>query len=213
MPDSNELTLKRTFMKTLHYTQPLRFFRGSLCLLVLPLMLSAFMLTSCAVDNPTGNDAEAAMHFDQIMNESAPVMLLSESTADLLKEVKKSTARFNSTTQAIRAGYAPTDHCVEHPELGGMGYHWVNGPLVDPYFDPLKPEAILYETHKNGSFRIIGVEYIVINVGQDQPYFGDYPFDVGGTPIEADHWSLHVWLYKDNPAGMFTPFNPNVSCP
>jgi hypothetical protein len=26
------------------------------------------------------------------------------------------------------------------------------------------------------------------------------------------HWSLHVWLYEDNPNGVFTPFNPNVSC-
>ena len=26
------------------------------------------------------------------------------------------------------------------------------------------------------------------------------------------HYDLHVWLYRDNPSGMFAQFNPNVSC-
>ena len=57
------------------------------------------------------------------------------------------------------------------------------------------------------------VEYIVIDVGQPAPTFGGQPFDVGGTPVPVPHWSLHVWLHKDNPAGLFKPFNPTVSCP
>ena len=26
------------------------------------------------------------------------------------------------------------------------------------------------------------------------------------------HFDRHVWIYRDNPAGVFTPFNPAVSC-
>jgi hypothetical protein len=26
------------------------------------------------------------------------------------------------------------------------------------------------------------------------------------------HYDLHVWLYRDNPAGVFAQFNPDVSC-
>ena len=26
------------------------------------------------------------------------------------------------------------------------------------------------------------------------------------------HYELHVWLYRDNPAGMFMPFNTRASC-
>jgi hypothetical protein len=26
------------------------------------------------------------------------------------------------------------------------------------------------------------------------------------------HYELHFWLYKKNPSGMFSPFNPDVSC-
>jgi hypothetical protein len=27
------------------------------------------------------------------------------------------------------------------------------------------------------------------------------------------HYDLHVWLWKDNPAGLFSPTNPAVKCP
>jgi hypothetical protein len=26
------------------------------------------------------------------------------------------------------------------------------------------------------------------------------------------HYDLHVWTHKANPAGVFSPFNPKVSC-
>jgi hypothetical protein len=26
------------------------------------------------------------------------------------------------------------------------------------------------------------------------------------------HFDRHVWLYRDNPTGMFSPFNPAVTC-
>jgi hypothetical protein len=31
-----------------------------------------------------------------------------------------------------------------------------------------------------------------------------------GMPI---HYDLHVWLWMDNPSGMFAPWNPRVRCP
>jgi len=175
---------------------------GSFLLLALPLLLTS----SCK---------------KQVSNESQDANSLSASTTssaakletDLLKSIRKATSRFHSTTQAIKAGYEADEHCVSVPGLGGMGYHWVNPSLVDPMFDPLKPEAILYATGPGGKMRIIGLEYIVINVGQPRPMFGNQPFDVGGTPVPAAHWSLHVWLYEHNPSGMFMPFNPNITCP
>ena len=132
---------------------------------------------------------------------------------ELLKSVRNATAKYHSTAEAMTAGHLPDDHCVSVPGLGGMGYHWVNPSLVDPVFDPLKPEAILYATGPGGNLRLVALEYIVINVGQPRPMFGNQPFDVNGTPVPVPHWSLHVWLYESNPSGMFRPFNPNVSCP
>lgn len=133
---------------------------------------------------------------------------------DPVKAARQGTARFHSTTQAIRAGYEPDDHCVAVPGLGGMGYHWVNGALIDPIFDPAQPEAVLYAPGPNGQRKLVAVEYVVIDIGQPRPSFGGHPFDIGGVPPLGDtpHYSLHVWLYEDNPSGMFAPFNPNVSC-
>jgi hypothetical protein len=132
---------------------------------------------------------------------------------DLAKDVRQATARYHSTAQATRAGYAEASECVAVPGLGGMGFHWANFGLVDPNFEPLRPEAVLYEPGPDGELHLVAVEYIVINVGQPAPTFGGQPFDVGGTPVEAPHWSLHVWVHKDNPNGIFTPFNPAVACP
>ena len=44
--------------------------------------------------------------------------------------------------------------------------------------------------------------------------FGEM-FMATGEPNRYDipaFFSLHLWLYQDNPAGLFTPFNPTVSC-
>jgi hypothetical protein len=27
------------------------------------------------------------------------------------------------------------------------------------------------------------------------------------------HYDLHVWLWEDNPSGLFAMFNPSLSCP
>jgi hypothetical protein len=133
---------------------------------------------------------------------------------DWLKAVKQVTARYHSTTQAIKAGYVPDTHCVESP-FGGMGYHWGNPTLRDAEFDPLQPEVVLYAPSPSG-LKLVAVEYVVLDVGQPRPHFADHPFDIGGvmplTLAGIAHWSLHVWLYEDNPNGVFTPFNPNVSC-
>lgn len=131
---------------------------------------------------------------------------------DLLRRVTQATARFHSTTQASRAGYTATP-CVAVPGVGGMGEHWVNEALIDTVFDPLQPEVLLYEPQQDGTYRLVAIEYIVIDIGQERPSFGGHLFDVDGTPIPAPHWSLHVWLWRDNPNGLFTPFNPSVTCP
>jgi hypothetical protein len=134
-------------------------------------------------------------------------------TEEWLQAVRQATARFHSQTQALKAGYEPDDHCVSVPGLGGMGYHWLNPSLVDDVYDPLQPEVVLYATGPGGNLKLVAIEYIVLDIGQGRPSFAGQPFDIGGTPLPFPHYSLHVWLYEENPNGIFTPFNPNISCP
>ena len=179
-------------------------------------LLPAFLLllnTSCKKEAAEANlISPPESELVTSANKSSASVAASTPQTELLMSVHRANARFHSTAQAIKAGYEPDEHCVSVPGLGGMGFHWVNQSLVDPVFDPLKPEAILYAEGPGGNLRLIAVEYIVINIGQPAPMFGEQPFDAGGTPVPVPHWSLHVWLYENNPSGIYTPFNPNISC-
>ena len=43
----------------------------------------------------------------------------------------------------------------------------------------------------------------------DGPMAGHHPL----MPTALTHYDLHVWLWKENPAGLFSPTNPDVKCP
>lgn len=91
-----------------------------------------------------------------------------------------------------------------------MGYHNVNLALVDDKLDVREPEAILYEAGPDGTRKLVAVEWVVPDKGQDTPKLFGRKFDEGQLP---GHFTLHAWLYKDNPKGLFTGFNPTVKCP
>lgn len=177
-------------------------------------ILAAFIIAACSTEKM--DDLESDVVLNQETIEQAEDFDLKQGNAaqnQLLAQVRRATAKYQRVEVAIADGYLEASHCVYNEELdAGMGYHFVNQDLVDPFFDPFKPEALLYERDKNGKFKLVGVEYIVIDTGQEQPQFGNHPFDVGGTPIPVDHYSLHVWVWKHNPLGMYFPYNPNVSC-
>jgi hypothetical protein len=178
--------------------------RGVLALVVLSLV-STVGCTESTAPEPLSHDDHASM--------AASRLGVGQLDDALAREVRRLTARFSSLTQAASEGYAVASACVAAPGLGGMGVHWLAQGLVDPVFDPAQPEAVLYEPQKNGQMELVAVEYIVVDVGQPAPTFNGQPFDVGGTPRPIPHWSLHVWLFRENSNGMFTPFNPAVSCP
>lgn len=171
--------------------------------LVAPALVAA--LAACGTETSSPVD-HATMHAGAAS--SAASTAANVAAAGLLKAVKSVSARYHSTTQATKNGYVVSSPCVEVPGVGGMGYHWVNNSLVDPVFDPLNPEVVLY----GPTGKLVAVEYIVIDVGQPRPSFNGYPFDIGGTPVPVPHYSLHTWVHFDNPAGVHAPFNPNISC-
>ncbi len=149
---------------------------------------------------------------------------ISGDVAAQLAQVRRLTAPFHQIQRANRAGWvAPLSPCVAVEGLGGMGYHIGNPEyLENGILDPLMPEALLYEPMKNGRLRLVAVEYIVFfgppeTEGGD-PVEGDQPFLFGQGFDNSPHvgpfgaWTLHVWLWRNNPEGMFAEFNPNVSC-
>lgn len=177
-------------------------------------MLMLLFMVGCSDNQPVGTGSEEVlMKGHGQANSQGMAANFAQSDAGLIRALTSATARYHSTNQALRDGYVEDDHCVAVPGLGGMGFHWGNPGLIDPVFNPLEPEVVIYAPDKNGNLKLVAVEFIVLDIGQPHPHFGDYPLDVGGTPIPVPHWSLHVWLWKTNPNGLFTPFNPDVTCP
>lgn len=152
----------------------------------------------------------------------AVTLLMSFSACDaavdeesLLDAVRQATEQFKSPAAALAAGYEPGEHCVAHPAFGGQGYHWTHPRLVDASFEPLRPEVLLYAPAGEG-LRLVAVKYVVLDVGQRRPDFEGRLLDEGGSPplMEAGvpHWSLFLWVFEENPLGVFATHNPNVRC-
>lgn len=45
-----------------------------------------------------------------------------------------------------------------------------------------------------------------------QPFDGPMEGHEPLMPRELHHYDLHVWLFKENPAGLFAATNPSVGC-
>ena len=132
--------------------------------------------------------------------------------------VRQATAQFKDVKKAT--GYALLHGCVSGPQEGAMGIHFANGGLVgDGKLDAMHPEALLYEP-KDGKLQLVGVEYIVFAADWDAkhptpPVLMGQLFNYSEAPnrfgIPA-FYELHVWAWKSNPNGVFTDWNPSVSC-
>jgi hypothetical protein len=111
--------------------------------------------------------------------------------------------------------------CIDNP-AGGMGIHFVNGARVgDPTETASQPEAVIYEPMKDGSLRLVAVEYVVLksdweNAGNTEPpslYGKSFMFVPAGNRYGLpDFYELHAWIWKHNPSGLNEDWNPNVTC-
>ena len=138
-----------------------------------------------------------------------------------LERTKASLERFRSVDAARAAGYVQASPCESSPE-GGMGFHYINPPLMqDPAIDPLRPEILLYAPGAGGTLELIGVEYWRADGDQnlatdpDRPTLFGRAFDgpmAGHAPGMPIHYDLHVWFWKRNPAGIFAVWNRDVRC-
>ena len=130
----------------------------------------------------------------------------------------------------MRDGYFSTVGCVEYPKggghrqvpypPGGMGVHFLNPALIGPVVDIAKPPIVIYEPDAAGKLRLVGVEWFVpLATGvKERPQLLGRPFDgpmEGHEPLLPNglhHYDLHAWLWKPNPAGLFSPTHPNIKC-
>jgi hypothetical protein len=172
-------------------------------------------LVACEPDQ-VSNPANAHRHPSP---EPANVEVSARSVAADLTELKQATASFHDFAAADSAGWrTPITECMSSLD-GGMGFHYAKVGLLDAVVDAAEPEALLYEPDRNGKLRLVGVEYIVprglwteadgVTPRADPPeLFGQQYSYVA----QFDVYGLHAWVWRNNPNGMFAPWNPDVSC-
>lgn len=133
---------------------------------------------------------------------------------------------------ATMAGRPATD--------GAMGVHYFRPDLLgitappnprvngtSTYTDFRQPAILIYEPQADGSSQLVAVENLVFIKAWEAaghtspPTFQGQEFNrmVDDPATEVDeahnfepHYDLHVWLYRENPSGMFASFNPKVTC-
>lgn len=146
----------------------------------------------------------------------------SGSLANKLERLKFVTGTYHNESLALTAGFEAEPGCASSPE-GGMGFHYVNQSRIeDNAVHRDKPEMLLYGKRVGTERKLLGVEFWKVDEDQDlstdddrptlygRPFDGPMPGHVPGMPV---HYDLHVWVWKTNPAGLFAPFNPLVTCP
>lgn len=124
-------------------------------------------------------------------------------------------------------------------EMGGMGIHFFRPDLLGitappnpkvagngTHIDFHQPAILIYEPQADGSLTLVAVENLVFakawNAAHRRPptYQGvafDHMIDDPATALDEahnfeEHYDRHVWLYRENPNGIFAQFNPNVRC-
>ncbi|HEX2292992.1 MAG TPA: hypothetical protein VHH55_06745 [Gaiellaceae bacterium] len=137
---------------------------------------------------------------------------------------KPATARFHDLDKAKAAGYtvrvadAAGITCIAQPGQGAMGVHMLNPLLLDGTIDAERPELLVYEPKRDGELKLVALEYLVFQAdwkGADRPALFGRPFDFTGEPNRyglPPFYSLHAWIWKPNPSGILTPWNPRVAC-
>ncbi|HSL70356.1 MAG TPA: hypothetical protein VK864_08950 [Longimicrobiales bacterium] len=197
----------------------------------LALVMIALATAACSESNDPQDVADARVPSisaiagyvsdDQLQAMVAAGALSAEAYQDLAT-VRQVTAPFHRIDVAEASGW-PRDvtGCLDFPDgymdfgPGAMGHHWLNVPayLDGGVLDVSTPEALLYETQADGSLRLTAVEYIIPE--RFRPRTDPPPVMFGRQMMfhpQFAAWGLHVWLWLDNPYGLFADVNPRVGC-
>lgn len=146
-----------------------------------------------------------------------------------LMSTRAALEKYNDPLVAVRDGFFSTVACIDFPHgavdgpveypPGAMGVHLLNTANIGPTLDPAKPQVLIYEPVA-GKLKLVAAEWFMpVAVAGDKapsifgqtlvgPMAGHEPI----MPAELRHYDLHVWLWKNNPKGVFTSTNAAVKC-
>jgi len=120
-----------------------------------------------------------------------------------LEKARKATARYQDVRNAVADGYEDIDVV-----LPNMGRHFLKRAQLDATFDAERPELLVYKEEPGGLLTLVSLEYAVpLNLSATAPagftggrdgWFADQTFQL---------WTLHAWVWRANPEGVFHATN------
>ena len=146
-----------------------------------------------------------------------------------LQAARAALAKYSDPFAAVKDGYFSTIACMDFPKgltdgsveypPGAMGVHLLNPANIGPKLDPTKPQVLIYEPVGDKLVLAAAEWFVPVQAagGVVPTIFGQTlagPMD-GHEPIKPAslrHYDLHVWLWKDNPRGIFTSTNAALKC-
>ena len=171
-------------------------------------LLAGIALLGGCGGEPTATDAATDATADM-----QPRSALTQAGAAEYKDLaalRAATARFHRIDVAQAAGYDnqfPAG-CFTSA-AGAMGFHFLNGTKLGT-LNVTEPQLLLYEPQKNGTMKLVGVEFILPGADTDTPPV------LFGQVLHYNHtfgvWALHVWAWETNPQGIYADWNPQVTC-
>lgn len=169
-------------------------------------------LAGCEEGTPAGPEAPGR----QSAEFTADPIETAAGTADAevdraLATLRRATARYHRVDAAIADGFVQILPCMEHPTEGGLGIPYARLDRFDTTIDLSEPEILFYEPQDNGRLRLVGAEPVV-----PIALWGDEPPSMFGREFHRNDehglYGLHMWVWKHNPEGTFSFWNPSVSC-
>ncbi|MEO8310803.1 MAG: hypothetical protein ABI520_06490 [Caldimonas sp.] len=144
-------------------------------------------------------------------------------SSPLVEKVRDATARYKDINIALGEGWVQATPCVSGPNDGAMGVHFLMPDrLHDGMLRAEEPEMLIYEPGPAGTFRLVGVEYLVL-VSEWAARNG--PGVAASVDGHLAHlipepnryalpalYELHVWAWENNPNGTHADWNSRVSC-
>jgi len=178
-------------------------------LLFITVLSVGLVMTGCKKENSDARQEEM-----QRSNQSAQPELngfgnyrgLAPATVSELQQAKTATAKYNDFNNALKDGYVDINVIV--PE---MGYHFLRMENLNSTIEFDKPEILVYNKEENGRMKLLALEYAVpIALSPDGPPAGFTGTGDVWAVYKNTLWTLHAWVWEFNPAGVFSPTNPNI---
>ena len=196
----------------------LQFKRNLMAIKYLPyigLVITIILCSSCQKN--TNADSETVHAVQSVANneiKSDAELLtyypeLDSQTLWELQQARSATAKYRVIKNAYKDNYVDIGL-----KLPNMGYHFLKSSLVTPEFDFRRPPILVYNKNDEGDFELVAVEYAV---PIDPQSIHTPPAGFTGSidqwdfnTLDTGWWTLHAWIWKNNPDGVFRPMNPLV---